>query len=154
MTAGLALVAVEPPMAALLAEIHGAAFPEQPWSPEAMAGILNSSGGFGWVAALEAAPSGFLLARDLVAEVEILSLAVLPAARRRGLARALLAALARQAGQSGRQRVILEVAEDNAAARAFYAAAGFAEDGRRPGYYRRAGGPPVDALLLSLPLYT
>lgn len=154
MTEPLELVAIGPAMPALLAEIHKAAFPEQPWSAEALAGVLNSTAGFGWVAALEGAPSGFVLARGLVAEVEILTLAVLPHARRRGLARALLEAVVGQAARSRAERLILEVAEDNAAGRAFYAALGFAEDGRRRGYYRRPAGRPVDALLLSLPLYT
>ncbi|HEY0838393.1 MAG TPA: alanine acetyltransferase, partial [Azospirillum sp.] len=38
-------------------------------------------------------------------------------------------------------------AEDNAAARALYAAAGFATVGRRPGYYKRPDGR-VAALVL------
>ena len=154
MTSNIELVAIGPTMPSLLAELHKAAFPEQPWSREALAGILNSASGFGWVAALDSAPGGFVLARGLVSDVEILSLGVLPAARRRGLGGALLEAVRRQAGQSGAERLVLEVAEDNGPARAFYKAAGFLEDGRRPGYYKRPGSPPVDALLLSFQLYT
>ena len=49
-------------------------------------------------------------------------------------------------------RLFLEVAEDNAAARALYATAGFAEAGRRRGYYAAADGGRRDALLLALDL--
>lgn len=154
MSDDIELVTVGPAMAPLLAELHKAAFPEQPWSLEALAGVLNGAGSFGWVAALGQEPSGFLLARSLVAEVEILTLGVLPAARRRGLGRRLLEAALLQARGTGAERLILEVAEDNGPARAFYKAAEFVEDGRRPGYFRRPGARPVDAILLSLQLYT
>ena len=42
----------------------------------------------------------------------------------------------------------LEVAADNAAAQALYARAGFAESGRRRGYYRRPDGSGLDALVM------
>ena len=45
----------------------------------------------------------------------------------------------------------LEVAEDNAAARALYRAAGWNETGRRRGYYPRPGGA-LDAITLAKPL--
>jgi ribosomal-protein-alanine N-acetyltransferase len=47
--------------------------------------------------------------------------------------------------------VLLEVAEDNVAARALYGAAGFLEVGNRPAYYRRRSGPTVAALTLRRP---
>ena len=49
------------------------------------------------------------------------------------------------------RKVFLEVAEDNAAARALYAKLGFQEIGRRRAYYKRPGGA-VDALTLGLEL--
>ena len=56
------------------------------------------------------------------------------------------------AAARGAVRVFLEVADDNAAARALYARAGFVEAGRRPGYYAGADGERRDALLLALNL--
>lgn len=50
----------------------------------------------------------------------------------------------------GATRLFLEVAEDNAAARALYDRLGFEPAGRRPRYYSRPNGPAVDALLLVL----
>jgi len=88
---------------------------------------------------------GYVLARQAADEAEILNLGVAPAARRRGIGRALvregLAALAAR----GAEQVFLEVRESNAAARALYAEFGFAEVGRRRGYYRR---PTEDAIVL------
>ena len=40
------------------------------------------------------------------------------------------------------------MAVSNAAARALYAGLGYLPAGRRPGYYRRPGAGPVDALVL------
>jgi len=81
---------------------------------------------------------------------DVLSLAVAPAARRRGIGRALLAELLTQAWSAGAERVLLEVAADSEAALALYAAAGFDTLRRRVGYYAGPKGPgSVDALVLA-----
>lgn len=81
---------------------------------------------------------------------DVLSLAVDPTARRRGIGRALLAELLTQAWSAGAERVLLEVAADNDAALALYAAAGFEAVRRRVGYYAGPEGPgSVDALVLA-----
>ncbi|MBD5647859.1 MAG: GNAT family N-acetyltransferase [Desulfovibrio sp.] len=82
-------------------------------------------------------------------ELEILNLAVEPAARRRGCGRRLLL-LALQAGRKmGMQKALLEVREHNGAALALYRACGFALAGRRRRYYADTG---EDALVLERPL--
>jgi len=133
-----------------LAALHGLCFDEA-WSTAAMAGLLASPGSFGLLSITEGAPSGFALARVAADEAEILSLGVLPPYRHRGIARLLLRATAERAGDSGAQRLFLEVAADNHAARALYLREGFARVGRRPCYYRRGAGS-VDALILARPL--
>src|SRR5262249_13192140 len=80
---------------------------------------------------------------------EILTLGVLPRFRRRGVGRSLLAAVTDRLARAGGARLLLEVAADNVAAQALYRDAGFLEVGRRPGYYQRASGQAVDALLLA-----
>src|SRR5690606_32388544 len=95
---------------------------------------------------------GFILMRVAADEAEILTLAVRPAARRAGLGGRLVGEGVLTATARGAGRVFLEVAEDNAAARALYARTGFAEAGRRRGYYARADGGRRDALLLVLNL--
>jgi ribosomal-protein-alanine acetyltransferase len=66
---------------------------------------------------------------------EILTVGVVPSARRRGIARRLLAGLLAEARARGAVEVFLEVRVDNEAARALYADEGFDEVGLRPGYY-------------------
>jgi ribosomal-protein-alanine N-acetyltransferase len=76
---------------------------------------------------------------------EVLTVGVIPAARRRGIARRLLRALLGEASARGARETFLEVRVDNLAARRFYEIEGFAQVGRRRGYYD-AGR--VDALVM------
>ena len=80
---------------------------------------------------------GFILVRTVVDESEILTVAIDPALRGRGLAGRLLSdALARMAAR-GSRTCFLEVAHDNAAAIALYRAHRFVPCGQRPSYYAR-----------------
>ena len=129
-----------------LAGLHAAAFPA-PWDATALAGLLTQAGVF----AVEQ-PDGFILLRTVADEAEILTLAVHPKARRRGLGTRLVREGVAGAAAQGATRLFLEVADDNAAALALYARAGFSEAGRRPGYYARPDGGRQDALILALNL--
>lgn len=126
-----------------LAGLHESAFSPAigaAWDAPAFAALLrqDSVRAFGTAA-------GFILLQSVAEEAEILTLAVHPKARRSGLARALI----EQAQDTlSVARIFLEVAEDNAPARALYAACGFIETGRRSAYYKRPDGSRVDALLL------
>lgn len=87
---------------------------------------------------------------SIVFEVaELQRIAVAPAYRRRGLARTLVADAASLAAREGAERLLLEVAESNTAARALYAALGFAEIDRRERYYRDG----ATAVVLELDLH-
>jgi ribosomal-protein-alanine N-acetyltransferase len=66
---------------------------------------------------------------------EILTVGVVPAARRRGIARLLVADLLAEAVRRGATEAFLEVRFDNDAARALYTSEGFVELGLRRGYY-------------------
>lgn len=66
---------------------------------------------------------------------EVLTVGVVPAARRRGIARLLLDGLLAEAVRRGATEAFLEVRVDNEAARALYTHEGFAEIGVRRGYY-------------------
>ena len=126
-----------------IAAIHAAAV-ARPWSAPEMQSLLDDPHVF----ALEA-EGAFLLARVVADEAEVLMIATHPGQRRKGRAAALVAQFHGEACERGAARAFLEVAEDNAAARALYAAAGYAQVGRRAGYYARPGAPPVAALVLS-----
>lgn len=91
----------------------------------------------------------FALGRCVAGEAELLTIAVDPASQGRGLGRLCLRRFLDACRDAGADRVFLEVATSNRAARSLYETEGFREDGRRKGYYRTSGGAPVDALLMS-----
>lgn len=129
-----------------LATLHARCFDTPPpWSAASFAAFLTDPGVF-----LIADPQGraFVLGRVIAGEAELLTLASAPESRRLGLARDLLARFDEQARKRGATTAFLEVAETNTPARALYAAAGWQQAGRRPGYYRAAGKAPVAALIL------
>lgn len=133
-------------VAARLAALHADAF-DAPWDAAAFGSLLGQAG-----VHLVETPEGFILMRTAADEAEILTLAVRPGARRRGVGADLVARAAADAASRGAIRLFLEVADDNTAARALYARAGFSEAGRRPRYYARPDGSRRDALLLALNL--
>ena len=154
MTAGsLALEAAAladlPALVALEARCHS-----HPWTERGMRDALSPSGP-GALLVLRAPFPPSDTGRGIVAycafqvvagEAHVHNLAVAPEARRRGLARRLLALTLEIAARRGARVVFLEVRAGNAAARALYRAAGFREVGIRRGYY---AAPVEDAVLLS-----
>jgi ribosomal-protein-alanine N-acetyltransferase len=143
------LAPAAPNHAAELAEAHARSF-EEAWSAEDIATILAAPGGFGILAREPGEPAarGFILARAIAGEAEILTLAVDPTHRRRGVGRALVEAARAAAMVAKADAMFLEVAADNAAAIGLYEAAGFERVGTRRAYYVRAGQMSIDALVL------
>jgi ribosomal-protein-alanine N-acetyltransferase len=129
-----------------LAKAHASAF-DAPWPPEAFTALMGTPGVFA-LAAVNHEPVGVILMRAVAGEAEVLTLAVDPSHRRRGVARALLRAGLGQAAAMGAEEAFLEVAADNTAALALYSEEGFVQAGLRGGYYSRPDGETVDALVL------
>ena len=128
-----------------LAALHARAFTmPRPWSAEEFASWLADPLAF----LLVEGDAGFLLGRAVAGEAELLTVAVAPEARGRGLGQRLVSRFLYQARLRGAEIAFLEVAEDNAPARTVYSKAGFTETGRRRGYYRTPAGRPVDALVM------
>jgi len=90
---------------------------------------------------------GYIVFWVVAEEMHILNLAVHPAHRRRGIARALLSAALAQARSQGVTVVSLEVRPSNVAALALYQSFGFQEVGLRPRYYNDNN---EDALIYAL----
>lgn len=133
----------------LLAAMHALCFPADPWNSEAMAGILATPGMRGLLGTRQG-PEALALVRFAADEAEILTLGVVPSARRLGLGGQILDAVIDLVRRRGSRALFLEVAVDNTAARRLYAGRGFAEVGRRPHYYDRGPGQKQDALILKL----
>lgn len=84
-------------------------------------------------------PVGAVLAMRAGADMDIINIAVSEAFRRRSLGENLLNLLTSDMSDQGFERILLEVADDNHVAKAFYQAMGFTLIGARPGYYPRDG---------------
>jgi [ribosomal protein S18]-alanine N-acetyltransferase len=128
--------------AAALAALHGRSF-ARGWSESEFERLLADKAVVAHVARAEnrGAPAGFMLSRRAADEAEILTVAVAPAARGRGIARELLARHLGRLAALGIARVFLEVDDGNRAALRLYARAGFRQVGRREGYYANAPRP-------------
>lgn len=99
--------------------------------------------------AVDGSPVGFVLARVVAREGEILTIGVDPAHQRRGVGRHLmLAAIA--LARPHADAFFLEVGTDNPAALTLYSALGFHQVGLRKDYYRRPNNTRVDAQILRL----
>ena len=92
---------------------------------------------------------GFLIARVILDEAEVLSIGTLLDGRRQGVGTALLRATFDAACKEGARVVHLEVGEDNPGAIALYRKLSFQPTGRRPNYYRRADRRRVAAILMT-----
>lgn len=159
-----AAVADAQAIAALEAVLFGA----EGWSSAQVAEELTGFGRRGWVVETAQAAScvgeadwphlhrspaphsvvAYVITRTVGEVSDLQRIGVAPSRQRAGLAAALLAEARHHVREEGAERILLEVAEDNAAARAFYARAGFVEIDRRPRYYRQE----VAALVLELVL--
>jgi ribosomal-protein-alanine N-acetyltransferase len=118
-----------------------------PWPAGAFTSALEAPQVIAFVVEERGAILGYFVGRAVLGEGEILNLAVVPEARRRGLGRWILEAGLALLREAGADEVFLEVRASNRAARALYRARGFREVGRRARYYRQ---PVEDALVLRL----
>jgi ribosomal-protein-alanine N-acetyltransferase len=114
------------------------------WGEADFAGLLRSPGVFA-----VGDRRGIALGRVAADEAELLTLAVRPEHRRSGLGRGLLDRFEAEARARGATVAHLEVAAGNAPAISLYRARGYAEVGRRTGYYRAADGSRDDAVLMA-----
>ncbi len=145
------MITPERPDPQRLARVHAACFPDAPWSADDIASLLDKDGAL-WVTTPDSA--GFVLLGTVPPEGDILTIAVDPAVQREGHATQLLHQLFQLCGSRGIETLFLEVGADNTAARALYEKTGFAEVGRRKGYYCKADGTRQDALILKRTIET
>ncbi len=136
---------------AKLADLQAASLDEA-WSTESLTSMIQTQSAFGLGVFNDEACVGFSVYLPGVDDCELLSIATAPALRGQGVAKHLLDEGERTARAAGFDRILLEVADDNLAARALYDRHGFSKDGIRKGYYARANAPARDAILMSKPI--
>lgn len=93
-------------------------------------------------------PVGFVMVRAAADEAEVLTVAVAPARRGRGVGRLLMEETIRRLYFMRVGSLFLEVDEGNTSALALYRRLGFREVGQRRNYYRQDGVPAANALVM------
>ena len=131
-----------------MSQLHMRCF-DDPWSAISFRGLLLDTSVLTLGVELDGDLVAFVMAQTIAGESDILTVATAPEHRRKGLGATLIGALINRLGERGVSRITLDVAEDNAPARALYRDFGFTEDGRRPRYYTTGRDVPVDAVLMS-----
>lgn len=132
-----------------IAKLHAAGF-YRGWSREEFAAYIAGEGTPVYVACdAKRKVAGFAMLRHSVDEVELITIAVDPKWRRKGVGEALLRAVFDDLLMSSARRMFLEVAEDNRAALVLYGKFGFAKVGERRGYYPRPDGTPATAIVMA-----
>ncbi|MEZ7813395.1 MAG: ribosomal-protein-alanine N-acetyltransferase [Paracoccaceae bacterium] len=131
-----------------LALMHGKCFQTpRPWSEVEFSSFLADE-----TCAFFELEQGFLIGRFVEDEGEVLTLAVDPSARGRGIGLALMQFFHKAAESHGIKQLFLEVSAENNAAITLYHKLGYQQTGSRPRYYQAPNGIQFDALVLALNL--
>lgn len=145
------LEALRPDDSAALVSLHREDF-VRPWSEDEFDRMIADPLVFGFAARElgrgHEPPVGFVLARRIGPEAEILTVAVARAARRDGIGWRLMDAVLRALHAERAEALFLEVDETNHPAIGLYRKLGFLQVGRRPSYYRTADGRRTAALVM------
>ena len=116
-----------------VAEIEQISFSD-PWSVESLELMLGEQA-MGLVAIEDGRVLGYVGMMCVLDEGQIINVATLPDARRRGIGRALMESVDRYAKERGIVFLSLEVRESNIAARSLYLSLGWQECGIRKNFY-------------------
>lgn len=127
-----------------IAEIHAASFPNK-WNAEELARMKAQDGVTILVARRASpygtrAPLGFLILRTAADEAEVITVAVHPRQRGRGIGKKLMEAGLFRLYADRCSHLFLEVDASNEAALLLYKGLGFRQVGQRKGYYGGSGG--------------
>lgn len=142
-----AIEAATPRDAARLAQIHAKSF-HRGWGEGEFESMLAERNTLAHRLRLGRSIAGFAISRIGADEAEILSVAIDPHHRGRGLSRDLLLVHLGHLAGRGVRTIFLEVEENNQPARRLYERAGFTTVGRRERYYQQSGGEQLNALLM------
>ena len=136
-----------------VAELHAQRFPRA-WGDGEFLSLLLQPNTFGFAAwqtntlIFKSPLNGFVLAREVAGEAEILTIAVGEKVGRFGLGWRLMQAAIREAKSRGGEAMFLEVDDGNQAALGLYRKLGFEKAGERPAYYTDDQGRRTSALVM------
>ena len=147
--AGLHVEPAQPKDADMVAKLHAHGF-YRGWPREDFAAYISGEGTPLYVACdAKRKIAGFAMLRHLGEEAELITIAVDPKWRKRGVGVALLRALIDDLLMSPAKKLFLEVAADNVAALKLYGKFGFQKVSERKGYYPRPDGTPATAIVMA-----
>ena len=117
-----------------------------PWDEAAVRGELENPLAL-WLVAVgeDGTVLGYVGSQSCFEDADILNVCVAPAARRRGVAEALMRELEARLAPNGVEKITLEVRASNDPAIRLYEKLGYTQVGVRKGYYEK---PREDALIL------
>jgi len=132
-----------------IARLHAEGF-YRGWTREEFAAYITGEGTPVYVACDSRRQiAGFAMLRHLGDDVELITIAVDRKWRKKGVGLMLMRAMFEALLRSPAKRMLLEVADDNAAALKLYGKLGFLKVGERKGYYPRADGTPATAIVMA-----
>lgn len=118
-----------------------------PWSEASLCSEIDSFGSIARAAVLDGCIAGYMIAKKVLDEAQLLDLAVTQAFRRQGIARLLMEDLIQTLRNRGTARLYLEVRTSNSAAISLYEKFGSTIISVRKNYYRN---PVEDAQVMEL----
>ena len=121
---------------------------ESPWGKESLVHFLKKGSGSGFILYKEALGIGYILARKIQNDLEIISLGILPDYRRMGLGSILFKEMEKCIISGKRAKLFLEVNNNNKKAKGFYKSMGLKEIRVLEKYYKADDGYE-DGLMLS-----
>lgn len=127
-----------------MAELHRAEpTGQRAWSETEFSAMLSASN-----ALSVTCDAGFAVGQVILDEAELFLIMTKPEHRKQGVGHRILATFEQQAFQNAVRRIILEVADTNAAARALYSANGYQQIAVRKNYYTFPNGSHADAIVM------
>jgi len=140
------LTITQKPDFALLASLYAVCF-EKAWNEAELVALFATAETFAIMN-----EQAFLIVRLVLDEAEIITLGVLPSARKQGIAFKLMQVLKGFLIEQGIKTLFLETKAGNFAAQRLYQKAGFATIALRKGYYHNQDGTVEDAMMMVLTL--
>jgi [ribosomal protein S18]-alanine N-acetyltransferase len=145
---GLKIVSLSGLHCADVAHIQAGGGFARAWSPQECEGLLTDPAVLADGTFQGARLAAAVLSRRAADEAEILTIVTARSLRSTGVGRQLLAAHIAHLAAAGTRHLFLEVDAKNGPALALYRHFGFQQVGERPGYYPKADGSRVTALVL------
>ena len=135
----------------ILTALHAEGFANY-WDTNAFNNFFAASGTVALIVEEDGQPVGMLVYRSVHEQADIITVAVRPSHRGRGIAKLLMRRAMDEAKALGATQMFLDVEDGNAAASQLYAGLGFTQINRRKLYYRQKDGSYTDALVMTCKL--